>query len=185
MTESISTATIVVWGGLALAFVYGFVASRANFCTMGAISDVVNMSHWGRMRMWLLAIAVAIIGASLLQWFGQVDLAKSIYPRPRLAWLSAIVGGLTFGVGMSLAGGCANKNLLRAGGGSLRSLVVLAFLGISAYMTIKGRPGCGESTSIASPRSRGLRNEGTDLPLVARPATSRGAGGRRGDLDGC
>lgn len=138
MAESISTATIVVWGGLALAFVYGFVASRANFCTMGAISDVVNMSHWGRMRMWLLAIAVAIIGASLLQWFGQVDLAKSIYPRPRLAWLSAIVGGLTFGIGMSLAGGCANKNLLRAGGGSLRSLVVLAFLGISAYMTIKG-----------------------------------------------
>jgi uncharacterized membrane protein YedE/YeeE len=138
MTESISTATIVVLGGLALAFVYGFVASRANFCTMGAISDIVNMSHWGRMRMWLLAIAVAIIGASLLQWTGQVDLAKSIYPRPRLTWLSSIVGGLTFGIGMSLAGGCANKNLLRAGGGSLRSLVVLAFLGISAYMTIKG-----------------------------------------------
>lgn len=138
MTQSISTATIVVWGGLALAFVFGFVASRANFCTMGAISDIVNMSHWGRMRMWLLAIAVAIIGASVLQWSGQIDLAKSIYPRPRLAWLSAIVGGLLFGIGMSLAGGCANKNLLRAGGGSLRSVVVLAFLGISAYMTIKG-----------------------------------------------
>ncbi|GAB4475071.1 MAG: YeeE/YedE family protein [Burkholderiaceae bacterium] len=138
MTGSISTATTVVWGGFVLAFVFGVVASRANFCTMGAISDVVNMGHWGRMRMWLLAIAVAILGASALQWFGLVDLAKSIYPRPRLAWLSAIVGGLLFGVGMSLAGGCANKNLLRAGAGSLRSVVVLAFLGISAYMTLKG-----------------------------------------------
>jgi uncharacterized membrane protein YedE/YeeE len=138
MTEGISTATIVVWGGFALSFVFGFVASRANFCTMGAISDIVNMGHWGRMRMWLLAIAVAIIGASLLQWSGQIDLAKSIYPRPRLSWLSAIVGGMTFGIGMSLAGGCANKNLLRAGGGSLRSVVVLSFIGISAYMTIKG-----------------------------------------------
>jgi hypothetical protein len=138
MTESTSTAAIVVWGGFALAFVFGLVASRANFCTMGAISDIVNIGHWGRMRMWLLAIAVAIIGASVLQWTGQVDLAKSIYPRPRLAWLSSIVGGLFFGVGMSLAGGCANKNLLRVGGGSLRSVVVLAFLGISAYMTIKG-----------------------------------------------
>jgi len=128
----------VLLGGFVIAFIFGVVASRANFCTMGAISDVVNMGHWGRMRMWLLAIAVAIIGASLLHASGQVDLAKSIYPRPRLNWLSALVGGLLFGVGMSLAGGCANKNLLRVGGGSLRSVVVLVFVGISAYMTIKG-----------------------------------------------
>lgn len=138
MTGSISTAAVVVWGGFALAFVFGLVAHRANFCTMGAISDVVNMGHWGRIRMWLLAIAVAIIGASVLSGLELVDLSKSIYPRPRLAWLSAIVGGLLFGVGMTLAGGCANKNLLRIGGGSLRSVVVFAFVGISAYMTIKG-----------------------------------------------
>lgn len=138
MSGNIGTATIVVWGGFILAFVFGVVAARANFCTMGAISDVVNMGHWGRMRMWLLAIAVAIIGAAALQWSGLVDLSKSIYPRPRLAWLSAIVGGLVFGVGMTLAGGCPNKNLLRAGSGSLRSVVVLAFVGISGYMTIKG-----------------------------------------------
>jgi hypothetical protein len=131
-------ATIVVWGGFLLALVFGFVAARANFCTMGAISDVVNMGHWGRMRMWLLAIAVAIVGASVLQGLGLVDLSKSIYPRPRLLWLSAIVGGGIFGIGMTLAGGCANKNLLRIGGGSLRSVVVFAFVGISAYMTIKG-----------------------------------------------
>jgi len=138
MTGSMSTASVVVWGGFALAFVFGLVANRANFCTMGAISDVVNMQHWGRMRMWLLAIAVAVIGASVLSGLGLVDLSKSIYPRPRLAWLSAIVGGLIFGIGMTLAGGCANKNLLRIGGGSLRSVVVFAFVGISAYMTIKG-----------------------------------------------
>ena len=53
-------ATVVIWGGFALAFVFGAVANRANFCTMGAVSDVVNMGHWGRMRMWLLAIAVAV-----------------------------------------------------------------------------------------------------------------------------
>ncbi len=138
MNESANIATIVVWGGFALAFVFGFVASRANFCTMGAISDVVNMGHWGRMRMWLLAIAVAIIGASVLQGLELVDLGKSIYQRPRLSWLSAIIGGGLFGIGMTLAGGCANKNLLRIGAGSLRSVVVFAFLGISAYMTIKG-----------------------------------------------
>jgi uncharacterized membrane protein YedE/YeeE len=131
-------AAVVVWGGFALAFVFGAVANRANFCTMGAVSDIVNMGHWGRMRMWLLAIAVAIVGASVLAWAGLVDLGKSIYQRPTLNWLSLLLGGVSFGVGMSLAGGCANKNLVRVGGGSVRSLVVLTFLAISAYMTLKG-----------------------------------------------
>ncbi len=131
-------AALVVWGGFAIAFVFGALANKTNFCTMGAVSDVVNMGHWGRMRMWMLAIAVALIGASALQGSGQIDLAKSVYQQPTLRWLSLLVGGLLFGVGMSLAGGCANKNLVRLGGGSLRSLVVLTFLAVSAYMTLKG-----------------------------------------------
>ncbi len=131
-------ATLVIAGGFVLAFVLGAVANRSNFCVMGAISDVVNIGHWGRMRMWLLAMAVAIVGASLLAATGQVDLSKSIAQRPSIAWLSLLVGGFAFGVGMTLAGGCANKNLVRLGGGSVRSLVVLVFVAISAYMTLKG-----------------------------------------------
>lgn len=131
-------ATIVVWSGFALAFIFGAVANKTNFCTMGALSDIVNMGHWSRMRMWLLAIAVAMIGVSLLSYTGQIDTSKAIMQRPTLAWLSMLVGGACFGVGMTLAGGCANKNLIRVGGGSLRSLVVLAFLAIAAYMTLKG-----------------------------------------------
>ena len=73
--------TIVVWGGFALAFVFGLIANKTNFCTMGALSDIVNMGHWGRMRMWLLAIAVAILGSSLLAYFGQIDLAKAVARR--------------------------------------------------------------------------------------------------------
>ncbi len=138
MSEAISPATLVVWGGFVLAFIFGAVANKTNFCTMGAISDVVNMGHWGRMRMWLLAIVVAMVGANLLQYFGLIDLSKSIYQRPSLPWLSLLLGGLLFGVGMTIAAGCGNKNLVRVGGGSVRSLVVLVFLAISAYMTLKG-----------------------------------------------
>ncbi len=138
MESTVNLASWVVWGGFALALVFGFVASKTNFCTMGALSDIVNMEHWGRMRMWLLAIAVAIGGTGLLQYFGQIELARSVYQRPTLPWLSLLLGGALFGVGMTLAGGCANKNLLRVGGGSIRSFVVLTFLAISAYMTLKG-----------------------------------------------
>ncbi len=138
MSEAMSPATIVVWGGFVLAFVFGAVANKTNFCTMGAISDVVNMEHWGRARMWLLAIVVAMIGANLLHYYELIDLTKSVYQRPSLSWLSLLLGGTLFGVGMTMAAGCANKNLVRVGGGSLRSLVVLVFLAISAYMTLKG-----------------------------------------------
>ena len=148
MEESVNVAAWVIWGGFGLSLIFGVVAAKSNFCTMGAISDVVNMEHWGRMRMWLLAIAVAIIGSSLLQHLGLVDLSKSIYQRPSLPWLSLLLGGTLFGIGMTLAGGCANKNLLRMGAGSLRSLVVLVFIGISAYMTLKGLFGQWRSSFI-------------------------------------
>lgn len=138
MSEAISPTTLVIWGGFLLAFIFGAVANKTNFCTMGAISDVVNMEHWGRARMWMLAIVVAMIGANLLHYFGLIDLSKSVYQRPSLPWLSLLLGGFLFGVGMTIAAGCANKNLVRVGGGSLRSLVVLVFLALSAYMTLKG-----------------------------------------------
>ena len=128
----------VLWGGLVLGVAFGAIAARTNFCTMGALSDVVNIGHWGRVRMWALALAVAVVGASLLAETGAVDLARTIYRRPTLPWLSLLLGGTLFGIGMTLAGGCVNKNLVRLGGGSVRSLVVLAFMAIAAYMTLKG-----------------------------------------------
>jgi hypothetical protein len=114
-TNPAQIATLVVAGGFAIAFVFGLVAAKSNFCTMGALADIVNMGHWGRMRMWLLAVAVAVVGTASLSLTGQVDLAKSVAQRPNLPWLSLVVGGLLFGIGMTLAGGCANKNLVRVG----------------------------------------------------------------------
>jgi uncharacterized membrane protein YedE/YeeE len=129
---------VVALGGFVLAFIFGVVANRTNFCTMGAVSDVVNMGSWGRMRMWLLAIAVAILGTHALQLAGMIDLTKSFYVRPNVTWLSYILGGFLFGVGMTLGSGCGSKTLVRLGAGSLKSLIVFIFLGIAAYMTLKG-----------------------------------------------
>src|SRR4051812_28133060 len=131
---------------------------------MGAVSDWVNMGDLGRMRMWLLAIAVALLGSSALHLAGVVDLSKSIYPGPNFTWLSYVVGGFLFGVGMTLGSGCGSKTLIRIGGGSLKSLVVYVFLGIAAYMTLRGvlgafRVGVLEKAAIALP-------PGQDLPSL-------------------
>lgn len=131
-------ASTVVWGAFALAFLFGAVANKTNFCTMGAVSDAVNMGDWNRMRMWLLAIAVATAGASALQLAGLIDLSKTIYTSPRFTWLSTILGGALFGIGMTLASGCGSKTLIRIGTGNLKSLVVAIVLAVTAYMTLKG-----------------------------------------------
>jgi uncharacterized protein len=138
MSGLFAPPSIVILGGFVLAFIFGAVSSKTNFCTMGAISDIVNMSHWGRMRMWLLTIAVAMMGTGVLAYMDWIDVSKTVYQRPTLAWLSLIVGGLIFGIGMTIAAGCTNKNLIRLGSGSIRSLVVLVFTAIASYMTLKG-----------------------------------------------
>src|SRR5512144_1607964 len=123
----------VVVGAFALAVVFGAVAQKASFCTMGAISDIANFGDWRRMRMWLLAIAVAIAGAAALQLGGALDLSKTIYTGARVPWASHVVGGLLFGFGMTLASGCGSKMLLRTGAGNLKSFVVLMVMGLAAY----------------------------------------------------
>ncbi|MGH8704528.1 MAG: YeeE/YedE thiosulfate transporter family protein, partial [Burkholderiales bacterium] len=131
-------APYVAWGAFALAFAFGAVGNKTDFCTMGAVSDWINMGDTGRMRMWLLAIAVAILGANALHLAGAVDLSKSIYQAPHFTWLSYLVGGFLFGVGMTLGSGCGSKTLIRIGGGNLKSVIVFVFLGIAAYMTLRG-----------------------------------------------
>jgi uncharacterized protein len=128
----------VTGGAFALAFVFGAVGNKTHFCTMGAVSDWVNMGDTGRLRMWLLAIAVAILGAAALEATGLVELKDSIYPGPNFTWLSYLVGGFLFGVGMTLGSGCGSKTLIRVGAGNLKSLIVYVFLGIAAYMTLRG-----------------------------------------------
>ncbi len=141
---------------------------------MGAVSDWINMGDLGRMRMWLLAIAVALLGSSALHLAGVVDLSKSIYPSPNFTWLSYIVGGFLFGVGMTLGSGCGSKTLIRVGAGSLKSLIVYVFLGIAAYMTLRGlfgafRVGVLEKASVTLP-------SGQDLPSLFAGFTGVGKG---------
>lgn len=130
--------TLVLWAAFAAAAVFGFIAQRTHFCTMGAVSDIVNMGSWTRMRMWATAVAVAMIGFHGMAWLGWIDPAQTIYAPGRVIWLSALSGGVLFGVGMVLASGCGSKTLVRIGGGSLKALTVFFVMGFAAYATLSG-----------------------------------------------
>jgi uncharacterized protein len=130
--------TQVLWSGLAIGAALGAVMQRFAFCTMGAVADLVNFGDWSRMRMWLMAIAVAMLGTAGLTAAGLIAPGKSLYGGSQVLWLSNVVGGALFGFGMVLAGGCGSRTLTRLGAGNLKALVVLLVLGLFAYMAMKG-----------------------------------------------
>ena len=142
--ESFSAAqSYFLWATFAIAIVLGAVANKTNFCTMGAVSDWVNMGDTGRMRAWLLAIAVAVIGVAVLETLGMVSPGDSFppYRQGSLVWSENLIGGILFGIGMTLASGCGNKTLVRIGGGNLKSLMVLGVISVVAYFMVNPFPG--------------------------------------------
>jgi len=138
-----SAQSLLLWSTFVIALIMGAVVNKTNFCTMGAVSDWVNMSDTGRMRAWLFAIAVGVLGVTALEAAGLVNVSSTFppYRQNNLVWLENLVGGVLFGIGMTLASGCGNKTLIRIGGGNLKSVMVLLVIGLIAYFMVNPFPG--------------------------------------------
>ena len=119
-----------------LGFILGFVVTKTNFCTMGAVSDWVNIGDLSRFKAWMFAAAIAILGVTILDFLSFFDINDSRIPYRDsvLAWPRYILGGLMFGIGMTYASGCGNKVLIRIGGGNLKAVIVLVVAGVMAYI---------------------------------------------------
>jgi len=121
------------------ALIMGAVVNKTNFCTMGAVSDWVNMGDKGRIRAWFLAMAVALTGVLILEATGLLKIPSNSFPPYRtanFAWMRYVLGGFMFGIGMTLGSGCGNKTLIRFGAGNLKSGVVLILIALSAYLML-------------------------------------------------
>ncbi|MFN3544830.1 MAG: YeeE/YedE family protein [Thiobacillus sp.] len=138
-----SAQSFFLWSTFVIALIMGAVANKTNFCTMGAVSDWVNMGDTGRMRAWVLAIAVGVLGVMALEAAGMVNVTNSFPPYRQMTfpWLENVLGGVLFGVGMVLGSGCGNKTLVRIGGGNLKSIMVLLVIAVIAYFMINPFPG--------------------------------------------
>jgi uncharacterized membrane protein YedE/YeeE len=153
--------------GLGLGGAFGFVARRGRFCTLGAIEDSVYANDTRRLRTWLVAIGVAVIGVHLLESFGELDLTKSIYTGSRLEFGALIIGGLIFGFGMALNGTCGMGTLRQIGGGDLRAVITFLVMGVTAMMTMRGLTGVAR-VAVTDPLAVDLGASATQrLPLLA------------------
>jgi len=135
----LSLTNQVFLGGFIVAVLLGAVVGKTNFCTMGAVSDWINMGSMNRMRAWVLAMVTAVIAVTLIENLQILSLDSTMpsYRTENFAWLRNIVGGLIFGVGMTLASGCGNKALIRLGAGNLKSIFVILTAGFFAYLMSK------------------------------------------------
>jgi len=138
----IEARSVLLWSTFGIALVLGAVVNKTNFCTMGAVSDWVNIGDLGRFRAWMLAATVALVGVIMLESMAMVnpDAAFPPYRAPILIWAENLLGGVMFGIGMTLASGCGNKVLIRIGGGNLKSIVVLLIIAVIAYFMINPFP---------------------------------------------
>jgi uncharacterized membrane protein YedE/YeeE len=153
--------------GLGLGAAFGFVARRGRFCTLGAIEDSVYANDTRRLRSWLLAIAVAIVGVHLLEAHAELDLTKSIYTGSRLELGALILGGLIFGFGMALNGTCGMGTLRQIGGGDLRAVITFLVMGVTAMMTMRGLTGVAR-VAVTDPLAVDLGASATQrLPMLA------------------
>ncbi|MBA2675490.1 YeeE/YedE family protein [Ramlibacter sp.] len=133
-----SIARTVVFGGLVLGLLLGIAGQATRFCVRGAIADWVVLGKRARFAGWTLAVGVGAIGLQALAAAGLVDAPRTLAWSPRLAWASCLVGGLIFGYGMILAGGCPQRSLVKAGAGSVRHAVVIVVSALAAAMTLRG-----------------------------------------------
>ena len=131
-TEGLS---FFLWSTFIISVILGAIVNKTNFCTMGAVSDMVNIGDYGRFRAWILAIAVATLGVSVFEYMQLVNVTETFpgYRGTRLIYAENILGGVLFGIGMTFASGCGNKTLIRIGGGNIKSILVFIIIALVAY----------------------------------------------------
>jgi hypothetical protein len=122
---------------------------------MGALADWFTFGSPARLMMWVLAVGVAASGTLGLVTIGWLDANRAVAWSDRFLWLSYLVGGSLFGIGMVLASGCPQRSLVKAGAGNLKAAVTLLVAAIASQMTLRGL--------LAGPRVRGLDAAGVQL----------------------
>jgi len=112
---------------LALGISLGFVLQKSRFCLVSALRDPILIGMTQLTRAFLLLLGISILGFALVSWGAtqrNIPLSLNVFPLG----VHTIVGGLLFGIGMVLAGGCTSGILMRIGEGFAMQWV--AFLGL-------------------------------------------------------
>ena len=124
--------------GAAIGFLCGYFVRLSRLCSFGAVEDALIGKDWRRMKIFGLALAIAIAATQAMVLAGWLDPVKSTFVPVRMPYLSVALGALLFGFGMAYVGTCAFGSLVRLGGGDMRSFLVILVFAIVAYSVLRG-----------------------------------------------
>jgi uncharacterized membrane protein YedE/YeeE len=113
-------------GFLLFGVAFGVIFQRSRFCMVRAFREPFLTGAGDHTRAAALALAISLLGFSILKFADLRDASTWVFPG---FWLGGLLGGILFGVGMVLAGGCGAGSLWRAGEGHVK--LWLAVLGFS------------------------------------------------------
>jgi hypothetical protein len=120
--------------GLFLLFgaAFGVVFQRSRLCLVRAFREPFMTGDGEHTRAAALAVVLSMVGFTLLKFTDVKDRGDWVFPA---AGVGALLGGLIFGVGMVLTGGCGAGSIWRMGEGQVKLWVAVATFALSASLT--------------------------------------------------
>jgi len=123
-------------GGLLLCGVaFGIIIQRTRFCFVRGFRDPFMTGEGEVPRAIAISLIISIMGFAALKWTGLR--AENVYV-PQAFWFGALVGGIIFGIGMVIAGGCGSGSVWRAGEGQIKLMLAVIFFSLSTSMVKAG-----------------------------------------------
>lgn len=123
----------IVISGLIVGLAFGYALQRGRFCSNTGFRDVLLTADSTMFRAWTLAVLVQLVGVTALNGLGLLPVSV-----PPFWWAANLLGGLIFGGGMVLAGGCSSGTCYRVGEGMAGSLLALIAFGAGLLVMSRG-----------------------------------------------
>jgi uncharacterized membrane protein YedE/YeeE len=124
---------LMILSGLVVGVAFGYALQRGRFCSNTGFRDVLLTADSTMFRAWTMAVLVQLVGVTLLNSLGLLPITV-----PPFWWAANLLGGLVFGAGMVLAGGCSSGTCYRVGEGMAGSLLALIAFGAGLLMMSGG-----------------------------------------------
>jgi len=111
---------------------FGVIFQRSRFCLVRAFREPFMTGDAEHTRAAALALVISTLGFAILKFTDLKDKSEWVFPA---AGAGALAGGLAFGVGMTLAGGCGAGSIWRAGEGQVKLWAAIACFALGASLT--------------------------------------------------
>jgi len=116
-----------------IGFLFGFFLQKGDLCGASAFSEVLLMKSWKKTWGLWICIVTGMAGFAVLDLLGLVTLNPKSF-----LWANLLIGGVLFGIGMVLSGGCISGSLYKAGIGHINSIVSLVGIPIGIALVEYG-----------------------------------------------